>query len=46
MREAGDFVIIDNYKDEELQSLGVQEEIISNRNTLKLYDEAIVIREE
>lgn len=42
VREAGDFAIIENYTDKELLNLGIAEEIISERNTIKMYDEAIV----
>ena len=42
VRETVDFAIIENYKDEELRNLGIPEEQISDRATLKMYDEAIV----
>lgn len=42
IREAGEFVIIDNYKDKELLEMGISEEVISERNTIKMYDEVIV----
>lgn len=46
IREAGDFAIINNYEDKELLGLGFSEEQIADRPTLKMYDEAIVVKEE
>lgn len=46
VREAGDFAIINNYEDKELLELGFSEEQIENRPTIKMYDEAIVVKEE
>lgn len=42
VREAGEFVIIDNYTDKELENLGIDEATIENRNTIKMYDEVII----
>ncbi len=42
IREAGDFAIIDNYKDNELSELGLTENMIENRSTIKMYDEVII----
>ena len=42
LKETDEFVIIDNYKDSELQEMGINQEIIDNRATLKMYDEALV----
>lgn len=44
VREAGDFAIISNYEDKELLNLGVPEELINDRQTLKMYDEAVLIK--
>ena len=44
VREAGDFAIITNYEDKELLNLGVPEELIGDRQTLKMYDEAVLIK--
>lgn len=44
VREAGEFAIIENYTDKELLELGFSEEQISDRATLKMYDEAIVTK--
>ena len=44
VREAGDFAIITNYEDKELLNLGVPEELIAGRQTLKMYDEAVLIK--
>ena len=44
VREAGDFAIITNYEDKELLNLGVPEELIEDRQTLKMYDEAVLIK--
>lgn len=46
VREAGDFAIITNYEDKELLNLGVPEELIAGRQTLKMYDEAVLVRNE
>ena len=42
IREAGDFAIIDNYTDKELINLGIEEALLENRSTIKMYDEVIV----
>lgn len=42
LRETEDFVIVDNYKDQELREMGISEDIITNRQTVKMYDECIV----
>lgn len=42
VREAGDFVIVDNYKDKELLEMGISDELINARSTLKMYDEVVV----
>lgn len=42
IREAGEFAIIDNYTDKELRNLGIEEALIENRSTIKMYDEVIV----
>ncbi|MBQ8206161.1 MAG: hypothetical protein IJZ77_01700, partial [Bacilli bacterium] len=42
VKEAGDFVIVENYTDDELLDLGISEDIVSDRNTIKMYDEVIV----
>lgn len=42
VREAGDFAIITNYDDKELIEIGIQEEQVTGRQTLKMYDEAVV----
>lgn len=42
LKETDDFVIIDNYKDSELEQMGIGEEVLKNRATLKLYDEALI----
>ena len=42
LRSAGGFSIIENYKDNELEEMGVPTEIISDRFTLKMYDEALI----
>lgn len=44
VREAGDFAIITNYEDKELLNFGVPEELIEDRQTLKMYDEAVLIK--
>lgn len=42
VKETEDFVIIDNYTDAELTSLGINESVIENRSTIKMYDEALI----
>ncbi|MBQ9280064.1 MAG: hypothetical protein IJ215_03335 [Clostridia bacterium] len=42
LRETSDFVIIDNYKDSELLEMGISEEVVAGRNTIKMYDECVV----
>ena len=42
VREAGEFAIIDNYTDKELLNMGIDENILNNRSTIKMYDEVIV----
>lgn len=42
VREAGDFAIIENYSDAELEKFIIPEEIMANQGTLKMYDEAVV----
>lgn len=46
LKETDEFVIIDNYKDSELIEMGVSMDLIENRKTIKMYDEAIMIEEE
>lgn len=41
--ETDDFIIIDNYKDTELEMMGVTSEFLENRKTLKMFDEAVVM---
>ncbi len=43
LKSAKGFVIIDNYKTEELEQMGLSQEVISNNGTIKLYDELIVV---
>lgn len=43
LKETSEFVIIDNYKDSELIQMGVAEELLENRKTIKMYDEAVMI---
>lgn len=43
LKETKDFVIIDNYTDEELINLGLSESQIQNRSTIKMYDEALIV---
>ncbi|MBQ6860343.1 MAG: hypothetical protein IJO08_01695 [Clostridia bacterium] len=43
LKRAKGFVIIDNYTDEELKQLGIPQENINNRGTIKLYDEIILV---
>lgn len=45
LKETDEFVIIDNYKDSELIEMGVSNDLIENRRTIKMYDEAIMIEE-
>lgn len=45
LKETEEFVIIDNYKDSELIEMGVSTELIENRRTIKMYDEAIMIEQ-
>ncbi len=42
IREANGFSIVENYTDEELLNLGLDEGTVSNRQTLKLYDDVIL----
>ena len=42
LKTAKGFVILDNYTTEELESMGLTEEMINNRGTIKLYDELLV----
>ena len=42
LKSAKGFVILDNYTVEELEEMGVSQEIIDNRGTIKLYDELLV----
>lgn len=44
VKETEDFVILTNYTDNELREMGVLENVIEGRSTLKLYDEALVIK--
>lgn len=46
LKRANGFVIIDNYKDSELVEMGISEEILENRKILKMFDEAIVYKDE
>lgn len=43
LKETEEFVIIDNYKDSELIQMGINESLLENRRTLKMYDEAVMI---
>lgn len=43
LKETEEFVIIDNYKDSELIQMGVDEALLENRRTIKMYDEAVMI---
>ena len=43
LKETSEFVIIDNYKDAELLEMGVDESLITNRKTLKMFDEAVMV---
>lgn len=42
LKSAKGFVILDNYTTEELAEMGVSQEMIDNRGTIKLYDELLV----
>lgn len=42
LKSAKGFVILDNYTTEELEEMGVSQEMIDNRGTIKLYDELLV----
>lgn len=42
IREANGFYIIDNYTDEELLEIGLSEQEVSNRQTLKLYNDVVL----
>ena len=46
LKETDEFVIIDNYKDSELIQMGIDETLLENRKTLKMYDEAVMIEVE
>lgn len=46
LKETEEFVIIDNYKDAELIEMGVDTNLLENRKTIKMYDEAIMYDEE
>lgn len=46
LKETDEFVIIDNYKDSELIQMGVDESLLENRKTIKMYDEAVMIENE
>ncbi len=46
IKEFGDYVIVDNYSDEEYLELGFTEEEIKNFVTLKLYNEVVVNKQE
>lgn len=43
LKETDEFVIIDNFKDAELLEMGVDESLISNRRTIKMFDEAVMV---
>lgn len=43
LKETDDYVIIDNYTDDELRELGVDEAFIKDRYTIKMYDEVLVV---
>ncbi len=43
LKRAKGFVIIDNYTDEELKKMGIPQENIENRGTIKLYDEIVLV---
>lgn len=42
IRESGNFVIIDNYSENELQKLGIDKNKISQNGSISLYDEIII----
>lgn len=42
IREANGFSIIENYTDEELLKMGISEEIVEKRSTVKLYNDVIL----
>lgn len=42
LKSAKGFVILDNYTTEELEEMGVSQEMIDSRGTIKLYDELLV----
>lgn len=42
LRETEDFAIVDNYTDSELYDMGMNEEMINNRMTIKMYDECMI----
>lgn len=44
LKEARDFVIIDNYSDSELRNFGLSESEIAGRATIKMYDEVEISR--
>ncbi len=46
LKETDEFVIIDNYKDSELLQMGVDESLIENRKTIKMYDEVLMVEKE
>ena len=43
LRETEDYVIIDNYSDAELRELGISDEDIEKRSTVKMYDELLIM---
>ncbi len=43
LKETDEFVIIDNYKDTELIEMGIDEEVLKNRPTMKMYDEVLMV---
>lgn len=43
LKETDEFVIIDNYKDTELIEMGIDEETLKNRPTMKMYDEVLML---
>ncbi|MBQ9267149.1 MAG: hypothetical protein IJ217_02560 [Clostridia bacterium] len=42
IRQANDFSIIENYTDDELLEMGLSEEQVSNRQTIKLYSDVVL----
>lgn len=46
LKEFGDYVIVDNYTDEEYIKMGFAEEDIANFVTLKMYNEVVIGKEE